>query len=258
MRNHIGKAMMKRVIIVGASSGLGHGLAEMYIKAGWMVGVAARNATALESLRSSAPERVSMAVIDITAPHASRTFREFVEAFGGMDLYIHCAGVLAEEDGSDAGAVRKVVATNSLGFAIMVDAAFEYFRGNGKEGHIAAITSIAGIRGLGDLPAYSASKAFDSTYLEALRQRAHKLGMKLRITDIKPGWTRTPLLEGRRRYMFEMDSEDVVREIFSAVSRGSATAVIGLRWRLLTFFERLIPSALWTRLHLPLWKDRRE
>lgn len=246
---------MKKIVIVGASSGLGLALAERFLKLGWEVGAAARRLSSLEKLKESAPERVRIAKIDVTDENAVSHLTQLIDEMGGMDVYIHCAGILKEEHDVSADTARTVAETNAVGFSMCVATAFEYFRESGREGQIVGISSIAGIRGLGDLPAYSASKAFDSTFLEALRQKADMMKLPLVVTDIKPGWTRTPLLESNRRYMLEMDRDRVTGLIFKAIMKKRKTVVIGLRWRILTAFERVVPTTLWTKLHLPLWKD---
>ena len=249
----------KRVIIVGATSGLGRRLAERYIAAGCTVGVAGRNVVALKELTAIDPERVKSEVIDITAEDAPRRLSELISSTGGMDLYIHCSGILKEEKELDISGQTDIVATNVTGFVRMLSAVYRYYRDDKEKRKqkpaIAAISSIAGVRGLGDLPAYSASKAFDSTYLEALRQKADKEGVKVTITDIKPGWTRTALLNSNRRYILEMDSAVVVNKIYDAINNRKPLSVIGIRWKILTAIERSLPRGIWRKLHIPLWRD---
>ena len=237
----------KRIIIVGATSGLGLNIAGRFIAEGWRVGAVGRNVEALGRLRELAPDRVQTAVIDITAADAAEKLLALIETMGGIDIYFHCSGILRESD------PQATVATNVGGFTRMVSAAFGYFRRTRSAGRLVAISSIAGTRGLGDLPCYSATKAYDSTYLEALRQLADKEKLPLRVVDIRPGWTRTPLLDDNKHYLLEMDRQTVCRGIFRAILRARRTAIIGLRWQLLCTLQRHLPAPLWQRLHLPLW-----
>ena len=174
-----------------------------------------------------------------------------------MDIYLHCPGILVDNDDLDPDIETRMAMTNSVGFAGMISAAFRYFRDSGRSGRIVAITSVAGCRGLGALPAYSASKAFGQAYLEALRQRADHMRLPLKIIDIRPGWTRTPLLNQGRSYMLEMDPGYVADRIFHAALHARRSATVDWRWKILTILERLIPSSLWQRLHIPFWRDRR-
>ncbi|MBD5339091.1 MAG: SDR family NAD(P)-dependent oxidoreductase [Bacteroides sp.] len=247
--------MDKKIVITGATSGLGRSLAERFVAEGWRVGAAGRNARALAELSRLAPGRVITSEIDVCREDAPERLRKLAEALGGMDIYLHCPGILLENPKLEVTPEVRIAETNAIGMARMTAEAFRWFEETGQPGRLVAISSVAGCRGLGAMPAYSASKAFCQTYLEGLRQRADELKLPLRVVDIRPGWTRTPLLDPSRSYMLEMDSGRVTPMIFKAVLRAKRVATIGLRWRVLTFFERLVPGAVWQRLHLPLWKD---
>lgn len=239
---------------MGATSGLGRSLAEKYIKAGWTVGAAGRNIHSLESLQAMAPNRVKIAAIDILQPEASHKLMSLIDECGGIDTYLHCSGIaLLNEEYCLENEVR-IAETNAVGFTRMVSAAFGWFAKSRHKGRIVAISSIAGVRGLEALPAYSASKSFDSVLLEALRQRADGLRLPLRIVDIKPGWTRTPLLNEGKRYMWEMEADKVAEMIFRASQKAHRSVTIGWRWKFLTSIERIIPSIIWRKIHIPLWK----
>ncbi len=245
---------MKRIVIVGATSGLGRGLAEKFFADGWIVGVAGRNLKALEELRELAPERVKIRQIDILSENATEKLHSLIEDCGGMDIYLHCSGIAMLSDEPTLENEVRICETNAAGFTRMVFSAFDYFRETRRPGRLVAISSIAGVRGLEALPAYSASKAYDSTLLEALRQKSDGLKLPLRVVDIKPGWTRTPLLNQQRHYMWEMEADKVVDSIYEGVLNAKRVKVIGLRWKLMTTIERLVPTWLWTKLHIPLWK----
>lgn len=245
----------KRIIILGATSGLGRGVAEKFIASGWIVGVAGRNLHALNELKAQCPDRVFASEIDILSADGPERLQKLIGETGGMDIYLHCSGILRADDESMPIEDEVLTAeTNAVGFTRMIGAAYKYFEATRRPGRLAAISSIAGIRGLEALPAYSASKAYDSTLLEALRQRSHRDGLPLKIIDIKPGWTRTPLLNSGRRYLMEMDAERVIDGVFRATLHARRSAIIGLRWKILTFLERLLPACVYERLHLNLWE----
>lgn len=245
---------MKKVIIMGATSGLGRALAERYIKAGWKVGAAGRNTEALQSLAALAPERVVTARIDILSENAQEDLDRLISLCGGMDIYLHCSGIALLNESLSVESEVRICETNAVGFTRMCLSAYRYFLSARKPGRIVAISSIAGTRGLEQLPAYSASKAYDSVLLEALRQRADADKLPLRIVDIKPGWTRTPLLADDKRYLFEMDADKVADMIFRASLRAKRSATIGLRWKFITSLERLVPACVWEKIHIPLWR----
>lgn len=235
-------------MIMGATSGLGLNLAKMFVAAGWKVGACGRNESALARLKALEPSRIVTAAIDVTAADAPDKLEALVDELGGMDIYFHGSGILRESD------YVATIETNVGGFTRMINAAYDYFSRRKQPARIVAISSIAGTRGLAELACYSATKAYDATFLEALRQRAHKEHLPLRIVDIRPGWTRTPLLDGDKHYLFEMDEQTVCRGIFRATLRARRIAIIGLRWQLLCAVQRLMPGWMWERIHLPLWR----
>ena len=159
--------MRKNAIVMGASSGMGREVALLLLADGWQVGVAARRADALEQLRKQYPEQVIVAVIDVTDTAAGEQLTALAERMGGMDLYFHASGIGKQNPNVDAEIELRTVSTNGMGFTRMIDAAFGYMVKHGG-GHIAAITSVAGTKGLGMAPSYSATKAFQNTYLQAL------------------------------------------------------------------------------------------
>lgn len=242
---------MKRIIIVGASSGIGWSLATQYIAdGGWMVGVAARRGDRLEALRQLAPERVSALEIDVTADDAAGRLMELVGQVGGMDVFLLSSGVGHQNLGLDAEIEGRTIATNVKGFTAMIDSAYGYFRDNARPGHIAAITSIAGTRGIGIAASYSASKRYQWSYLTAMEQLAYAQGVDLAITDIRPGFVSTPLLDDGNRYPMQLVSDDVARAIRKAISRRRRVVVINWAYAVLVFFWRLIPRAVWRRMVL--------
>ena len=197
---------MKKVIIMGATSGLGRALAERYIKAGWKVGAAGRNEKAIAELTALAPDQVVTAKIDILSDDAPAELRQLISLCGGMDTYLHCSGVAMLNEELSLDTELKICETNAVGFTRMCETAYHYFETSREPGRLVGISSIAGFRGLEMLPAYSASKAYDSVLLEALRQRADGRNLPLRVVDIKPGWTRTPLLADDKHYMLDSRS----------------------------------------------------
>ena len=185
---------MKRIIITGATSGIGRETALQYISDGWTVGVTGRRAELLKRLEVLAPGRVYTKVMDICREDAADRLRELIGEMGGMDVYLHCAGIGFRNPSLDAKTELDTARTNTEGFIRMVTAAFDHLKRQGTGGHIAVISSIAGTKGLGAAPAYSATKRFQNTYIDALDQlsRAQRLGIT--FTDIRPGFVDTDLL----------------------------------------------------------------
>jgi NADP-dependent 3-hydroxy acid dehydrogenase YdfG len=239
----------KKAIIVGASSGIGLEVAKLLIAEGWRLGIAARREEPLQALQATAPEHVEVMAIDVTQPEAEQQLMQLVEKLGGMDLYFHASGIGKQNRTLEPDIELNTVQTNAVGFTRMIGAAYRYFAERG-EGHIAAITSIAGTKGLGPAPSYSATKALQATYLQALEQQARQRGLHIRFTDIRPGFVDTALLSGTFRYPMLMRPEAVARDIVNSIHHHRHVRVIDVRYCILTFFWRLIPNCLWRRFRL--------
>lgn len=243
---------MKRIVIMGASTGMGLALAEAFASRRVKVGLAARHTETFMELKNKYPGYVEYQRIDITHPKAVEDLNELIDKLGGMDIYFHSAGIGYENLTLDPEREVQIVRTNAEGFARMISAAYRYFRRHGSKGQIAALTSVAGTAGIGRLSAYSATKAFDRYYLQALEQLAIEEGADIKFTDIRPGWVKTPLIMEGRKYPMEMDTDYVVPLIIKAIVRRERVAVIDWRWNVVVGLWRLIPSCLWVKMKIKI------
>ena len=171
-----------------------------------------------------------------------------------MDLCVVSAGTGDLNPGLDYALEEPAIRTNVVGWTAAVDWAYGRFEERGG-GHLVVITSVGGLRGGGAAPAYNASKAYQINYAEGLRQRAAKSGLPLPVTDIRPGFVATALLDDGRRYQMLMRPERVAAQIVKALERGRRRTVIDRRYALMVFGWRLIPEWLWERL--PIRNRRR-
>ena len=235
---------MKRAIVIGASSGIGMEVAKLLLQEGWTLGVAARRVDLLQTIGAA-----EVAQIDVTAEDATGRLRDLIARLGGMDLFFYASGIGKQNRELKEDIELATMQTNGLGFTRMMGEAYRYFAERG-EGHIAAITSIAGTKGLGPAPSYSATKAMQNVYLQALEQQANARGLRIRFTDIRPGFVDTALLNGDFKYPMMLRPENVAREIVSAINSRQHIRVIDWRYRLLTAFWRRIPRCIWRRFKL--------
>lgn len=238
--------MEKRIVIIGATSGIGRKVAEAYITQGWKVGVAGRRAEELEALRKQAPDQVFTQVIDVTQPDSPEHLQALIKQVGGMDVFLLSSGIGKQNHKLEPETELKTAATNVEGFIRMVTTAYHFFAQQGY-GHLAAISSIAGTKGLGAAAAYSATKRFQNTYLDAMDQLARMNKLNITFTDIRPGFVATPLLKDDR-YPLLMNVTDVAEEIVQAIEKKKRIAIIDWKYRILVFFWRMIPHWLWVRL----------
>ena len=239
--------MDKKVIIIGATSGIGREVALIYIAQGWKVGVAGRREAELEALRSAYPEQVSAQTLDVTKEDAPQKLQALLKQVGGMDVFLLSSGIGKQNPTLETGLELATAATNVEGFIRMTNAAYHYFEQQGH-GHLAVISSIAGTKGLGAAPAYSATKGFQNIYMDALDQLARMKKLNIRFTDIRPGFVATPLLNNQKKYPMLMDAPIVALDIVSAIEKKKRIAIIDWKFRLLVGFWRLIPKWIWLRL----------
>ena len=268
--------MAKKAIVMGATSGIGMEVATLLAQRGWQVGIAGRRIERLEevkrntnlliseSSKASKGEITCYQQIDVTSPKAPSLLLKLIEKLGGMDLYFHSSGIGWQNNSLDIGKEMKTVETNGLGFVRMVDTAFNWFaqQNQGQEPgqgqrlgkdrscetyRIACITSIAGTKGLGAAPAYSATKRFQNHYLECLTQQAHMRHLPIAITDIRPGFVKTDLIAGSN-YPLQLTPQEVARQIVRAIERGKSVKTIDWKYSILVSLWRLIPRWIWTRL----------
>lgn len=259
--------MAKKAIVMGATSGIGMEVAKLLAAKGWQVGIAGRRIERLQALISQG-DITCYQQIDVTSPDAPTQLQELIDKLGGMDLYFHSSGIGWQNNSLDIEKEMKTLETNGLGFTRMVDTAFNWFatqsstpinnsvsESKKKANHayqnfrIACITSIAGTKGLGAAPAYSATKRFQNHYLECLSQQARMRHLLIAITDIRPGFVKTDLIAGSS-YPLQLKPEDVAKHIVNAIENGKEVKVIDWRYDILVFLWRLIPRWLWTRLRI--------
>ena len=238
------KQQGKKAVVVGASSGIGREVAKILMEQGWTVGVAARRVELLQDIGTAAIER-----IDVTADDATEGLQRLIGQLGGMDLFFYASGIGKQNRQLTADIELATVQTNGVGFMRMIGEAYRYFAMQ-EHGHIAAITSIAGTKGLGPAPAYSATKAMQNVYLQALEQQAQSRRLNIRFTDIRPGFVDTALLSGDFHYPMMLQPEKVAKEIVYAINHRKHIRVIDWKYRILTAAWRRIPRWIWRKIKL--------
>ena len=243
---------MKKIVIVGASSGLGERIATDFARAGWRVGIAARRVDRLEQIKSLYPSNVAVSELDVTAPDVVKKFYDLIELIDGMDILLYAAGTGFYDPELQDERLETTLDTNVTGFARIVAAAYKYYKqtANRTAGQIAAITSIAGTKGIGVAAAYSASKKFQQTFINALEQLAYQQQVNVKFTDIRPGFIRTPLLDENKSYPMIMSVDEAAPLIEKAVLLKKRVAVINSKWAIVNGIWRLVPQCIWRHISL--------
>ncbi len=238
---------MKQAVIIGATSGIGRGLAERLAAAGWRVGAVGRREALLRKLAENAPANILYVVADVTHPAAClEALLELVGRMGGMDLCVVCSGAGELNPSLDFALEEPAIETNVHGWTAVVDWAYRRFESCGG-GRLVLVTSVGGLRGSCAAPAYNASKAYQINYAEGLRQRAVKSASGVRVTEIRPGLVDTAMAKGEGLF-WVMPVDRVVDQTLRAVFRGRRIAVVTRRWRLVAWLLRWLPESLYLRL----------
>lgn len=209
---------MKKAIIIGATSGIGKGLAMLLADKDYKVGITGRRSGLLNELLTKKPDSFLTKTIDITDTQTSiEKLNELVLELGGLDLLVISSGTGDINEKLDFEIEKLTIDTNVIGFTAIADWTFKYFEKQ-KFGHLVAISSIAGLRGGRHAPSYNATKAFQINYLEGLRQKAKNLRTKIYVTDIRPGFVNTDMAKGDGLF-WVMPVNKVVKQIYIAIKK---------------------------------------
>lgn len=236
--------MPKQAIIIGATSGIGQGVAIALQSLGYNVGITGRRATRLQAMHM--PYRV----MDITQTEEARTaLASLIHELGGVDLFVLAAGVGSMNKSLDWSLEEPALLTNVVGTVAMATLAFDHLCQRGH-GTLAILSSVAGLRGLGVAPTYSASKGFDRLYAEALSAQAQQRCPKVRVVDIRPGFVDTPLIAGNSYRFGVVSVEKASRQIAQALikERPPRVVYVSRRWRLIGWLLQSLPAWVLRRL----------
>ena len=238
---------MKKAIIVGATSGIGKGLAKLLTNNDYKVGITGRRTNLLTELKNKSPDFYVIKSFDITDTNIiSQQLEELVNELGGLDLLIISSGTGNINDNLDFEIEKQTINTNVSGFTAIADWTFNYFEKQ-TFGHLVAISSIAGLRGSRQSPAYNATKAYQINYLEGLRQKANKLKTEIIVTDIRPGFVDTDMAKGEGQF-WVASVDKATRQILTAIKNKRKIVYITRRWRLISFILNILPNWIYIRM----------
>jgi len=244
-------ANQRGAIIVGASSGIGEALVRRLANDGYEIGMAARRTERMQRIGAALPTKSYVATMDVTATEDARAgFFELTEAMPSVDLVVISAGTAARNRDLEWEPERRTIDVNVRGFTAVVTAAMEYFEQNSDhaseaDGHLVGLSSVAAHVGNDDAPAYNASKAYVSTYLEGLRYRQTDRDADVTITTIEPGFVDTELSMGG---FWECSAAVSAEQIARAIRKERRHAYVTRRWRAIAWVLDLVPEALLRRL----------
>ncbi len=238
---------MKKVIIVGASSGIGKGLAKVFAHNNYKVGITGRQIELLNKLKDENPNSYFVKSFDVIETKDSiEKLQELILEIGGLDLLVISAGIGKINEKLNFETEKSTIDTNIVGFTNIANWAFNYFEKQ-RFGHLVGISSIGGIRGSRQAPSYNASKAYQINYFEGLRQKAKKTKSLIFITDIRPGFVNTKMAKGDGLF-WVMPIEKTCIQIYNAIISKKKIAYVTKRWGLIATILKLIPRIIYDRM----------
>jgi short-subunit dehydrogenase len=238
---------MKKAIVIGATSGIGKELAKILSVHSYRVGITGRRNNLLTELQNENKDCYLIKSFDIIeTDKISHNLEELVTELGGLDLLIISSGTGNLNDELDFKIDKLTIDTNVIGFTAIADWAFKFFI-NQKSGHLVCITSIAGLRGGRAAPSYNATKAFQISYLEGLKQKADKLKFQIHITDIRPGFVNTAMAKGDKLFWVS-PVEKAAQQIFIAIMKKRKIVYVTKRWGILAFVVRNLPNWIYNKM----------
>jgi short-subunit dehydrogenase len=239
-----------RVVITGASSGLGRALAAEYAKRGATLGLIARRAELLRDLVAELKVPTAVYALDVRdAAGLARSADDFRTRFGSPDVVIGNAGVsvgTSTERSEDHAVFQEVLEVNVMGLVNTFVAFLPAMRA-ARSGTLVGIASVAGFRGVPGSGAYSASKAAAIVYLESLRVELRGSGVA--VVTISPGFIATPMTEHNPYPMpFIIPANEAARRMADAIALRKRHVVIPWQMGIVGGVLKLLPCALYDRM----------
>ncbi|MDZ7691374.1 MAG: SDR family NAD(P)-dependent oxidoreductase [Balneolaceae bacterium] len=239
---------MKKVIIIGATSGIGRALSVELHNRGYVIGATGRRRHKLLELEDELHHRIHIQQMDVTKLDKSRQQLEtLIDEMEGMDIVVLNAGVSNMQGSSDWNREQQVIEVNVVGFTFLANYCFSYFKKKGS-GQIVGVSSIAGLFGYGRSAVYNASKAFVSTYMQGYRQKVNHIDTNITITDLKPGFVASEMTKDMKGLFWVADPGKAARQMADAIEKKKNHAYITKRWRLFAWLVKLTPNWVLDRL----------
>lgn len=238
---------MKKAIVIGASSGIGKELALTLARNDYEVGLMARRVELLQALQQEIPTKTYIGYLDISQPSDAREkLQNMIQEMGDVDMIIINSGIGFLNPELDWSKEQQTLNVNVNGFCAMAGMAFNYFIKQGH-GHLVGISSIGAFRGSPISPAYNASKAFISNYLEGLRKKTFKDKLQILVTDIKPGFVDTDMAKGEGKFWVASPAE-AAEQIYLAIQHQKSDVYITRRWCLIGWLLQVLPNWVYQRI----------
>lgn len=244
----------RKAIVIGASAGMGREVAKHLAADGYIVGLAARRTKLLHQIQLDIPSLTYVQQIDIAKPdEAVQKLADLIQLMGGMDLLVIASSGFRDVDFGDRQwtANRAILDTDVIGFYALARTGVNFFEKQGY-GHLVGFSSIDGLRGIAQVPSYSAAKSFCSRYLEAERNYFKQKDLPIIVTELLPGWINSandPDFKQHNPKAYWVDSlQDATRDIMQAIKDQVSVAYITKRWQQVADVLKVMPDDLYNAL----------
>lgn len=241
----------QKILITGASSGLGAGMAHAFAAKGRDLALCARRTDRLTGLKAELVQQhsdvnVAIAALDVNEhEQVPKVFEELSDALGGIDRVIVNAGIGkgARLGSGKLWANKATLETNLVAALVQIETALQMFHEQGS-GHLVLISSVLGVRGAPGVKAsYAASKAGLSSLGEALRLEYARGPIKVSV--IEPGYIESEMTAKSQSTMFMVDNETGVKSLVSAIEREPGRAAVPWwPWGPMVQLMRVLPLPL--------------
>ncbi len=223
------------ILIIGATSGIGRELWKQYTAAGNQVAVVGRRTALLNEMQQEHPQHTLPFTFDVSQHNeVASLLADIQKQIGIIHLAIVCAGIGDLNPDLRFAIEEATIRTNILGWTALVDSIMHIFIQQ-ESGHLATITSVGGLTGEPQAPAYSATKAYQINYTQALYKKARPLG--IHVTEIRPGLVDTAMAKGEGLF-WVMPVEKVAKQIIAAIAKKKARVIVTKRWSILAFIMK--------------------
>jgi len=238
--------MAYKVIIIGATSGIGEELAKLYAGQGCRVGISGRRQELLNSLQQQFPDNIITECFDVTGNENTKHVDNLIQKLGGLDLLIYNSGYAQLFSSLRWEIEKQTTLVNVNGFVEIINFGLNYFLKQ-KKGQIAVTSSIASIRGNSLTPAYNASKAYVSSYMEGLSIKMYKQKLPIYLTDIQPGFVDTDMAQGNGTF-WVAPVDKAARQIYQAIKHKRRRVYITKRWWFIAQILKILPYAIYKNI----------
>ncbi|MDL0432724.1 SDR family oxidoreductase [Marinobacter sp. TBZ242] len=249
--------MTRTILITGASSGLGEGMAREFAARGNNLALCARRTERLDELRDELLGKhpgltISVRALDVNNhDQVFEVFREFATEFGTLDRIVVNAGIGKGQPlgTGNFAANRQTAETNFVSALAQMEAAMEIFRAQNR-GHLVVVSSVSAVRGMPkNVTTYAATKAGLASLAEGLRVELVKTRSPIRVSTLYPGYIRTAINEKVRNAPFIVDAATGCKAMVRAIESGKAECYVpSWPWRPIGFLMRRLPVAALARL----------